>query len=458
MPGDRCSVYQCCVRAWLAAWWRSPRDASTSAGPSSSDDRPTRRRRRLRSRRRHRPPRPASCRRRPIDAMAPTGRRGPGRRSPTAHPLYAGARRCSRPRRARSCSATRGRLRAALRRRARHRAAARPVDPDARTDTIFDLASVSKLFTSIVVDAAGRGGQDRPRPHRRVATSRSSPPTARRPITVRQLLTHTSGFPCLAAAVEQRSPTPAARMKAVYDAAARQPARQHLPLLRPQPDHARQDRRAGHRQAARRRRPRRASPRRCGMTRHRLQPGRPSARIAATEYQTGAAARHGPRRGARRERLVAGRRRRARGRLLHRRRPRGPGADHPQRRHATAAPRILSANTVDALLHELQRGVPGRLARPRLRARPALVHGRLSVPGDRRPHRATPAPRSSSTRRRGRSSILLTNRVHPSRNWGSINPARRAVGPGLAAAMRRRPAPRRRRAWFSGRTTRRPPP
>ena len=33
----------------------------------------------------------------------------------------------------------------------RHRAAAGPVDPDARTDTIFDLASVSKLFTSIAL-------------------------------------------------------------------------------------------------------------------------------------------------------------------------------------------------------------------------------------------------------------------------------------------------------------------
>ena len=31
--------------------------------------------------------------------------------------------------------------------------------------------------------------------------------------------------------------------------------------------------------------------------------------------------------------------------------------------------------------------------------------------------------------------ILLTNRVHPSRNWGSINPARRAVATGLADAL-----------------------
>ncbi|WP_223198755.1 serine hydrolase domain-containing protein [Solihabitans fulvus] len=35
--------------------------------------------------------------------------------------------------------------------------------------------------------------------------------------------------------------------------------------------------------------------------------------------------------------------------------------------------------------------------------------------------------------------ILLTNRVHPSRNWGTINPARRAVADGLARSMAVRP-------------------
>ncbi|HEU5156204.1 MAG TPA: serine hydrolase [Streptosporangiaceae bacterium] len=44
--------------------------------------------------------------------------------------------------------------------------------------------------------------------------------------------------------------------------------------------------------------------------------------------------------------------------------------------------------------------------------------------------------------------ILLTNRVHPSRTWGSINPARRAVARDLARAVRVRPA-RGRDAWFS---------
>ncbi|WNV91963.1 serine hydrolase domain-containing protein [Umezawaea sp. Da 62-37] len=35
--------------------------------------------------------------------------------------------------------------------------------------------------------------------------------------------------------------------------------------------------------------------------------------------------------------------------------------------------------------------------------------------------------------------ILLTNRVHPSRDWGTINPARRAVADGLARALAVRP-------------------
>ncbi|MFC7273089.1 serine hydrolase [Paractinoplanes rhizophilus] len=45
--------------------------------------------------------------------------------------------------------------------------------------------------------------------------------------------------------------------------------------------------------------------------------------------------------------------------------------------------------------------------------------------------------------------ILLSNRVHPSRNWGSNNPARRAVARDLALALPVRPVSGR-TAWFSG--------
>ena len=48
--------------------------------------------------------------------------------------------------------------------------------------------------------------------------------------------------------------------------------------------------------------------------------------------------------------------------------------------------------------------------------------------------------------------VLLTNRVHPSREWGSNNPAREAFAQGLANAMAVRPA-RGSQAWFSGTST-----
>ena len=44
--------------------------------------------------------------------------------------------------------------------------------------------------------------------------------------------------------------------------------------------------------------------------------------------------------------------------------------------------------------------------------------------------------------------VLLTNRVHPSRSWGSNNPARQAVAQGLAEAMAVRPV-RGSTAWFA---------
>ena len=45
--------------------------------------------------------------------------------------------------------------------------------------------------------------------------------------------------------------------------------------------------------------------------------------------------------------------------------------------------------------------------------------------------------------------ILLTNRVHPSRNWGSINIARETLCTGLAKALAVRPE-RGRDAWYTG--------
>ena len=45
--------------------------------------------------------------------------------------------------------------------------------------------------------------------------------------------------------------------------------------------------------------------------------------------------------------------------------------------------------------------------------------------------------------------IVLSNRVHPSRSWGSNNPARRVAAQGLALALGVRPR-HGATAWFSG--------
>ena len=54
-----------------------------------------------------------------------------------------------------------------------------------------------------------------------------------------------------------------------------------------------------------------------------------------------------------------------------------------------------------------------------------------------------------STRCRDSFVILLTNRVHPTRDWGSNNPARRAVAATSRGPLAVRP-PRAATAWFSG--------
>ena len=54
--------------------------------------------------------------------------------------------------------------------------------------------------------------------------------------------------------------------------------------------------------------------------------------------------------------------------------------------------------------------------------------------------------------------IVLTNRVHPSRNWGSNNPARRVAAQGLALALGVRPRHGADRVVQRHDATRRPPP
>ena len=177
-----------------------------------------------------------------------------------------------------------------------------------RTDTIFDMASVSKLFTSIVVMQQvekGKVGLDTP-----IATYVPEfAANGKEAITVRQALTHTTGLPAWLP-LWSAQPDPAARMQHGADGEADQPARHEVPLQRPEPDLARRAGRAGDRQdagqAGRGRHHQAAAD-----ARHRLQPGSEEEAADRGHGVPGvAAARHGLGLGARRERVVARRGRR----------------------------------------------------------------------------------------------------------------------------------------------------
>lgn len=83
-----------------------------------------------------------------------------------------------------------------------------------RTDTIFDLASLSKLFTSIVaMQQVERGRLRLDAPVARYLPEFATP--RKKAITVEELLTHTSGLPADLATPLWRYPTMAARIAAI---------------------------------------------------------------------------------------------------------------------------------------------------------------------------------------------------------------------------------------------------
>ncbi|GAA1846370.1 serine hydrolase [Microlunatus capsulatus] len=85
-----------------------------------------------------------------------------------------------------------------------------------RTDTIYDLASISKLFTSVVVmQQVERGRIDLDAPVARYVPEFAAHDKAG--ITIRQLLTHTSGFPAFLP-FWSAYPDPASRMHAALTA------------------------------------------------------------------------------------------------------------------------------------------------------------------------------------------------------------------------------------------------
>jgi CubicO group peptidase (beta-lactamase class C family) len=300
-------------------------------------------------------------------------------------------------------------------------------------DTIFDLASISKLFTSIVVmrqHELGRFDLDDP-------VARHLPEFAangKGSITVRQLLTHTSGLVAWLPLWSQYPDIPS-RLKAVMDTTPRSaPGTTYLysdlnlitlGVLVEKWSGKTLDQLV-----------RDDITRPLGLVDTGYNP--PAAkldRIAATEYQAGrgivrgsvhdenawslgGVAGHAGMFSTARELAVLGQA------ILN-------GGAH-------AGGRILREDTVELMLTDFNQGFPGN------------SHG-LGFELDQRWYMgALTSPRAAGhTGYTGTTlvldplsrsiAILLTNRVHPSRNWGSINPARRVVANGLAQALAVRP-------------------
>src|SRR6478672_9051643 len=312
-----------------------------------------------------------------------------------------------------------------------------------RTDTIFDLASVSKLFTSIAVVQLIEEGR----------VSLESPVAAYLPefaaggkgaVTVRQLLTHTSGFTSWLP-LWSKWPDKASRIKAVMDQPLTSaPGTTYLysdlnlitlgvmvEKLRGEPlDTVVHDRITAP----------------LGMKDTGYNPT-DKARTAATEYQTA------PPRG-----MVRGEVHDENAWSL------GGVAGHAGVFSTADDLAILAQALLDGGAHRGRRILSGQSIEA------LLTNSNEDFPGD--DHGlgfeldqhwymdALSGPRTAGhTGYTGTSividftsrsfAILLTNRVHPSRNWGSINVARREWAGGLAQAMRVRPA-HGDTAWFSG--------
>ncbi|ONI81879.1 serine hydrolase [Saccharothrix sp. ALI-22-I] len=300
-------------------------------------------------------------------------------------------------------------------------------------DTIFDLASISKLFTSIVVmrqHELGRFGLDDP-------VARHLPEFAvngKESITVRQLLTHTSGLVAWLPLWSQYPDVPS-RIKAVMDTTPRSaPGATYLysdlnlitlGVLAEKWSGKKLDELV-----------REDIARPLGLQDTGYNPPASKLdRIAATEYQAGRGIIRGTVHDENAWSLggVAGH----------------AGVFSTARELATlgqtilnggahAGRRILREDTVQLMLTDFNQAFPGN------------SHG-LGFELDQRWYMgALTSPRAAGhTGYTGTTlvldplsrsiAILLTNRVHPSRNWGTINPARRVVANGLARALAVKP-------------------
>ena len=295
-----------------------------------------------------------------------------------------------------------------------------------RTDTIFDMASVSKLFTSIVVMQLvekDKVGLDTPGRDLRAGVRRQRQAGDHGPAGAHPHRGLPAWLPLWSSPAGRRP-----RESRGWTHREPNPPRQQVPLQRPEPDRAR---RAGHRVPARRWTSwsLTGSPGRCGCatpattrtTKSRGSP-RPSTRPRRRAAWSGPSTTRTP-----------GRWTASRG---------TPGVFSTADDLAVLAQtflnggsyggaRILKESSVDRDDHQLEPGFPGN------------SHG-LGFELDQRWYMdglSGPAT-AGHTGYTGTSMvidfdsrsfvILLTNRVHPSRNWGSNNPARRAVVQGLA--------------------------
>jgi CubicO group peptidase (beta-lactamase class C family) len=112
------------------------------------------------------------------------------------------------------------------------------------------------------------------------------------------------------------------------------------------------------------------------------------------------------------------------------------------------ATRILSEDSVDSLLHDENTEFPGNSHGLGFELDQRWYMDALSGP-ETAGHTGYTGTSVVIDRASKSFVILLTNRVHPSRSWGSNNPARRAVARDLALALPVRPQEGR-TAWFSG--------
>jgi CubicO group peptidase (beta-lactamase class C family) len=314
-----------------------------------------------------------------------------------------------------------------------------------RTDTIFDLASVSKLFTSIVVlqqAEAGRINLDAP-----IASYVPEfAENGKAAITVRQALTHTTGLPAFLP-LWSSQPDPASRMHMALTAKLVNPPGttylySDLNLISLGEMVTRVSGKSLDRLVAD------GITRPLGMRDTGYNPDlSKKPRIAATEFQAS------PPRG-----MVWGEVHDENAWSL------GGVAGHAGV-FSTAddlavlaqtflnggsyrGARILKKSTVTAMITNFNQGFPGNdhglgfelnqrwymdgLSGPRTAGHTGYTGTSIVIDFDSRSF-----------------AILLTNRVHPSRNWGSNNPARRAVAQGLALSLGVDPR-HGRDAWFSG--------